>query len=61
MYIYLMLLNRIRPQIDPLRKNQNGFRTNRSTSGQILTIHRLLEGEKSHNLPAVLLFVDFLK
>ena len=58
----LMLLNWIRPKIDPqLRKNQNGFRTNRSTSGQILTIRRLLEGVKSHNLPAVLLFVDFSK
>ena len=62
-HIYnVMLLNRIRPQIDPLlSKNQNGFRTNRSTSGQILTIGRLLEGVKSHNLPAVLLFVDFSK
>ena len=30
----LMLLNRILPEIDPfLRKNQNGFRTNRSTTG----------------------------
>ena len=58
----LMLLNRIRPKIDPLlRKNQNGFRTNRSTSSQILTISRLLEGVKSHNLPAILLFVDFSK
>ena len=34
----LMLLNRIRTEIDPiLRKNQNGFRKNRSTTGQILT------------------------
>ena len=40
--INLMLLNRIRPEIDPiLRKNQNGFRTNRSTKGQILTIRRI--------------------
>ena len=58
----LMLLNRIRPKIDPvLRKNQNGFRTNRSTSGQILTIRRILEGIKSKNLPATLLFIDFSK
>ena len=36
-----MLLNRIRPYIDPiLRRNQNGFRQNRSTSGQILTVRR---------------------
>ena len=35
----LMLLNKIIPLIDTLlRKNQNGFSTNRSTTGQILTI-----------------------
>ena len=49
----LMLLNRIRPEIDPiLRKNQNGFRTNRSTSGQILTIQRILEGVKAKKPPS---------
>ena len=58
----LMLLNRIRPEIDPiLRKNQNGFHSNRSTSGQILTIRCILEGIKSKNLPATLLFIDFSK
>ena len=61
----LMLLNRIRPKIDPvLRKNQNGFRTffcKPTTSGQILTIRRILEGIKSKNLPATLLFIDFSK
>ena len=58
----LMLLNRIRPKIeDILRKNQNGFRTNRSTTGQILTIRRLIEGVKSKNVPAILLFIDFSK
>ena len=57
-----MLLNRIRPNIeDILRKNQNGFRTNRSTTGQILIIRRLIEGVKSKNLPAILLFIDFSK
>ena len=57
-----MLLNRVRPEIDPiLRKNQNGFRANRSTSGQILTIRRMLEGVNAKNLPATLLFVDFSK
>ena len=40
-----MILNRIRPEIDPiLQKNQDGFRKNRSTSGKILTIRRILEG-----------------
>ena len=57
-----MLLNGIAPEIDPiLRKNQNGFRTQRSTSGQILTIRRILAGIKTKNLPAVLLFIDFSK
>ena len=40
----LMILNRIRPYVDPImRKNQNGFRTNRSTLGQILAIRRIIE------------------
>ena len=40
-----LLLNRIEPKIDNiLRKNQNGFRRNRSTTSQILTIRRILEG-----------------
>ena len=58
----LMLLNRIRPEIDPiLRKNQNGFRQNRSTTGKILTIRRIIEGVRSKNLSVTLLFVDFAK
>ena len=44
-----------------MRKNQNGFRKGRTTTGQILTIRRLIEGIKSHNLEASLLFVDFSK
>ena len=58
----LLLLNRIRPHVDPiLRKNQNGFRPNRSTSGQVLTIRRILEGATAKNLPATRLFIDFSK
>ena len=54
--------NRIEPKIDNiLRKNQNGFRRNRSTTSQILTIHRILEGVRAKNLQATLLFVDFTK
>ena len=57
-----MILNRIRPAIDPiLRKNQNGFRKNRSTSGKFLTIRRILGSVKSKNLPLTLLFIDFSK
>ena len=57
-----LLQNRIEPEIDNiLRKNQNGFRRNRSTTSQILTIRRILEGLRSKNLQAKLLFVDFTK
>ena len=57
-----LLRNRIEPKIDNiLRKNQNGFRRNRSTTSQILTIRRILEGVRSKNLQATLLFVDFTK
>ena len=57
-----MLLNRIRPKIDPkLRPNQNGFRPGRSTTAHILALRRLMEGVRSNNLKAVLIFVDFKK
>ena len=57
-----LLRNRVESKIDNiLRKNQNGFRRNRSTTSQILTIHRILEGVQAKNLQATLLFVDFTK
>ena len=57
-----LLRNRIEPKIDNiLRKNQNGFRRNRSTASQILTIRRILEGVRAKNLQATLIFVDFTK
>ena len=57
-----MLLNRIQPEVEKvLRRNQNGFRKNRSTVGQILTVRRIIEGVKANNLEAVILFVDSLK
>ena len=57
-----LLRNRIEPKIDNiLRKNQNGFRRNRFTTSQILTIHRILEGVRAKNLQATLQFVDFTK
>ena len=59
---YALLRNRIEPKIDNiLRKNQNGFQRNRSTTSQILTIRRILEGVRAKNLRATLLFVDFTK
>ena len=61
--IYSALLhNRIEPKIDNiLRKNQNSFRRNRSTTSQILTIRRILEGLRAKNLQATILIVDFTK
>ena len=57
-----LLRNCIEPKIDNiLRKNQNGFRRNRSTTSQILTIRRILEGVRAKNLQVTLLFVDFTK
>ena len=57
-----LLRNRIEPKIDNiLKKNQNGFRRNRSTTSQILTILRILEGVRAKNIQATLLFVDFTK
>ena len=57
-----LLRNRIEPKIDNiLRKNENGFRRNRSTTSQILTICRTLEGVRAKNLAATILFVDFIK
>ena len=57
-----LLRNRIEPKIDNiLRKNQNGFRRNRSTTSQILTICRILEGVRAKNLQVTLIFVDFTK
>ena len=57
-----MLLSRIRPAVDKiLRQNQNGFRPNRGTEAQILTLRRIIEGVKEKNLAAVLIFIDFRK
>ena len=62
-YIYNALLrNSIQPKSDNiLRKNQNGFRRDRSTISQMLTIRRILEGVRAKNLQATILFVDFTK
>ena len=55
-----LLRNRIEPKIDNiLRKNQNGFRRNRSTTLEILTIRRILEDVRAKNLQTTLLFVDY--
>ena len=57
-----MLRNRIEPKIEEiLRKNQNSFRRNRSTTSQILTICRILESVRAKKPDATILFVDFFK
>ena len=55
-----MVLNRIRPVLDPLLRTQNGFRE-RTTVGQIIALRRIIEGVKNKNLPAVMTFIDFRK
>ena len=57
-----MVLNRIRPFVDPLlRWNQNGFRQHRSTVSQILALRRIIEGMKTKNLPLAVVFIDYSK
>ena len=59
---HALIRNCIKPKINNiLRKNQNGFQRNTSTTSQILTIRRILEGMQAKNLQATLLFVDFTK
>ena len=54
--------NSVEPKIDNiLRKNQNGFRGYRSTTSQILTLCRILDGVRVKNLLATILLVDFTK
>ena len=57
-----MILNRLQKKIDPhLRPNQNGFRPGRNTTAHILALRRLLEGVRSHNRKAIVLYIDFRK
>ena len=57
-----ILLNRIRPHVDPLlRRNQAGFRPGRSCAQQIHILRRIMEGFKEYQLPLTVTFVDFKK
>ena len=57
-----MLRNWIQPEIYKLlRLNQNSFRNNRSRTGQILTVRRIIEGVKEKNIEACIIFVDLSK
>ena len=57
-----LLCNCIKTKIEKiLRKNQEGFQRNRSTTSQILTIRWILESVHAKNLEATILFADFSK
>ena len=57
-----ILLNRFQPENEKiLRKNQNHFRRNLSTTSQILAICWIIEVVRSKYLELTLLFVDFSK
>ena len=59
---YALQRNRIEPKIEKiLRKKQNDFRRNRSSTSKILTMRRILEGVRAKNLEATMIFVDFAK
>ena len=55
-----ILLERIRPIVDPiLRNNQAGFRPGRSCAQQIHILRRIMEGFRDKQLPLVETFIDF--
>ena len=57
-----VLLNRIRPVVDPiLRNNQAGFRPGRSTTEQVNALRRIIEGAKRKNLALVIVFLEIKK
>ena len=58
-----LLRNRIDPKIDNiyLGRTKMASGENKSTISQILTVRRILEGVRSKNLQATILFVDFTK
>ena len=56
------LLNRIRAEIEKiLRKTQNSFQRNPSTTSQTPIIRLIIEGVHSKDFKETLLFVDFSK
>ena len=57
-----MIMNIIRPYLDcHLITNQNGFRSVRTTTSQILALRRLIEVINDNNLEAILILIDFKK
>ena len=57
-----MILTRLQCKIDKhLRPSQNGYRPGRRTTSHILALRRLIEGVKSRNRKAIVLYIDFRK
>ena len=57
-----VLLRRLQPVLDPhLRYEQNGFRSHRGTTTQILALRRILEEARLHKVTLICVFVDFRK
>ena len=55
-----VLLSRLQPILDPyLRYEQNGFRPQRGTVTQILSLRRIVEEVRIHQATLVCVFVDF--
>ena len=57
-----ILFNRIVPIVDGiLRRNQAGFRKNRSCTQQIHILRRIIEGATAKQIPFFITFIDFKK
>ena len=44
-----------------LRPDQNGFQKGRSATSHILALHRIVDELKTHDMEAILTFIDFRK
>ena len=54
-----LFLHHMQPEIKKIRKNQNNFWKNPSTTSQIMTINFIIEEVQAKNLVATLMFEDF--
>ena len=61
-FVNKIILNRTQPKLEQhLRPNQNGFRSGRSTTTNILALRRLIDGVKRYNRKGIILYIDFKK
>ena len=57
-----ILFNRIRDHVGPIfRRNQAGFRPDRSCAQQIHILKGIMEGFQDYQLPLTVTFIDFKK